>query len=168
MATFSFKIKKKLYGLIYWKESDEIHSLKIQRIEVSVCFMGHIDEINVAFALRKPTVHHGGWYTHFIKGMTNTRRGAGVVSIRCQCYGHLDLFVTCIGHLRRNLWVTWAASFYYKASLKCSYEGNKCFTKDTQLINDRAGIRNQITLLLTQWWLSWTTLLLHKMSNMNI
>lgn len=112
MATFSFKIIKN-YGLIHWKESDEIHSLKIQRIEVSVCFMGHKDEINVAFALRKPTAHHGGWYTHFIKGMRNTRRGAGAVSIRCQCYGNLDLFVTCIGHLRRNLRVTWAASFYY-------------------------------------------------------
>lgn len=40
--------------------SDEIHSLKIQKIEVSVCFMGNIDELNVALALKKPAVYHGG------------------------------------------------------------------------------------------------------------
>ena len=40
--------------------SDEPHSLKIQKRKVSVSFMGNIDELNVALALKKPAVHHGG------------------------------------------------------------------------------------------------------------
>lgn len=55
-----FQDNKKLYGSIHYKESDEIHSLKTQKIEVSVCLMGHKDEMNVALVLTKPTVHHGG------------------------------------------------------------------------------------------------------------
>lgn len=53
-----FQDNKKLYGLIYYK--DETHNLKIQKKEVSVCLMGHKDEMNVGLALRKSTANCGG------------------------------------------------------------------------------------------------------------
>lgn len=56
---FFFQDNEKLYGLIHCKESDEIHRLKIQKIEVSIYFMGYKDGMKVTLALRKPTVHHG-------------------------------------------------------------------------------------------------------------
>lgn len=74
-STFSFQDNKELYELTYCKVIGNLQ-FKDTR-DGSKCI--HLvweckDEMNVVLALRKPIVHRGDCYTHFIKGSDKNQK----------------------------------------------------------------------------------------------